>query len=228
MISTKDITSGGGSIPKMIQPGNRVLKINKVYLESVPWNSEAFNLKLECEGPDLGSDFEGFFLDRDNESLGRHNGQVGTIRSHQYAYEDKTLDSGVQISRDLEIVKFLKNLCSALGCDDWLAAQDNKHETIQSLIEQFNEDRPFDDIFLSMCVCGKEYQNKEGYTNYDLFLPKFTKNGIPFESEEVEAGVSRVYKFDEAKHIIKLKSKDVDGFSSDGKVSSGGSEFELS
>lgn len=227
MISTKDV-GGTGSIPKLLQPGNRIVKINKVYLDKVPWSDTGYNLKLDCEGPDLGDNFEGFFIDKDNEELGRHKGQVGTIRSSQWLYEDKTVGD-FDIKRDLEIVKFIKNLCDALDESDWLNSQDNKHETIESLVEQFNADKPFEGKFLNMCICGKEYENKDGYTNYDLFLPKFAKTGLPFESEDVEVGLSRVYKFDESKHIIKKKTKEVEGFSSDDKAGSGAQTgFELS
>jgi hypothetical protein len=232
-ISTKDIpTSGGtGSIPKVIEPGNKVVKVNKVYLDRAPWSETGYNLMFDCESPELGPAFEGFWRDKSDESKGRHAGQVGRIRSSRWLYEDKTIQSGgedIEISRDLEIIKFLKHFCEATGCSDWFNKADGQHDTIEQFIEKFNLDMPFKDKFLNACVCGKQYENKEGYMNHDLFFPKFTRNGLPFESEEVEEHASRVYKFNEKDHIIPMKPKAVSGFQGGADPANGTDEkFEL-
>jgi len=221
MISTKDIPSGsGGGVSKTLQPGNTKLKINSIALEDWPFAEGAYQLKLDCEGVDLGEGFEGFFIDKDNESLGRHKGQVGRVRASQWAYQDKTIN-GSEIKRDLEIVKMLKYICEATGCLDWLEGQDGKHETIEGLVAQFNDDAPFAEKYLRVCVGGREYENKAGYTNYDLFFPKFTKAGIPFESADVDEMASRVLKYNEADHIVKKKKdKEVESFSADASAPS--------
>lgn len=227
MISTKDIPGGGKALSKTLQPGNKVIKINSIYLEKYAFSQDAYHLMLDCEGPDLGENFEGFFIDKDNESLGRHKGQVSRVRASEYAYEDKVLPSGIEIKRDLEIVKMLKNICVATDCLSWFEAEDGKHETIESLVSKMNEDAPFRDAFMSTCLAGKEYENKQGYTNFDLFFPRFTKNGIPFENVEVEEGLSRVYKFNEKDHIRPKKTlKEVKGFEAPA-MQTGSSDFEL-
>ena len=215
MISTKDIPTGGGKTPKTLQPGNTSITINSIYLDSVPWDENQFNVMMDCEGVDLGADFEGFFIDKDNEGLGRHKGQVGRVRSSQWTYEDKEIPGGIQIVRDVEITKFLKNLAVATDCVAWLEAEDGKHETIQSLIEKMNEDAPFDGKSLNVCLGGREYENKGGYMNYDLFFPKFAKQGVPFESQDANTG--RVYTFSDSDHISRKKVKEVEGFSAEGK-----------
>jgi hypothetical protein len=231
MISTKDTRPAG--ISKFLLPGNRIIKINNIYFDRKPWDSKltgtaAYDIKLDCEGPDLGEDFEGLFIDKNNESLGRHKGQIGTIRASSYVFEDKELSTGDRIDRDATVVRFLKNLCEALNITEWIDAQDNKHETIEDLMLAFNEEKPFKDKFLSTCIAGKEYTNKSGYINYDLFFPKFTKGGVPFESEDVETGLSRVYPYDESKYIIKEKVKEVSSFKAKQEASSeGGSNWEL-
>ena len=214
MISTKDIPTGGsGKAPKTLQPGNANIKINSIYLDKVPWNAEAYNVMMDCEGEGLGESFEGFFIDKNNESLGRHAGQVGRIRAGQWAFESKTLQSGVDINRDVEISKFLRNIAVATGCLEWLEAQDNKHETIESLVEAMNEDAPFEGKFISACLGGREYENKGGYTNYDLFLPKYTKTTVPFA--DAEGDTSKVAKFNDS-NIIKKKVKEVESFEAGG------------
>jgi hypothetical protein len=222
MISTTNIPSGGSKLQKTLQPGNCKIKINKVYLEDFPYGTDAYNLMLDCEGEDLGPDFEGFFVDKDDESLGRYAGQVGRVRASRWAYEDKNLPNNVVINRDIEITKFLKNICDATDCADWLIGEDGQHETIESLVNKFNEDAPYADKYLYACLAGKEYENKQGYVNYDLYFPKFTREGIPFEAED--AGSGRVYKYNETDHIIKRKVKEVDSFEANEQPSK---EFEV-
>jgi hypothetical protein len=205
MISTKDIpTGGGGKVSKTLQPGNTTIKVNAIYLEEFRFAEGAYNIMLDCEGVDMGETFEGFFIDKANTTLGRHKGQVGRVRASQWAYQDKDLGE-IKINRDIEIVKFLGKFCDAVGCTDWLEKEDGKHETVESLVKALSEAAPFADKFLKVCLCGKEYENKQGYTNFDLFFPKF-KDGVPFENEEVEENVSRVLTFDKASHIITKKA----------------------
>lgn len=213
-ISTKDIQTGGGALPKTLQPGNRVIKIDKIYLEEFPFKEGGYHIVMNTQGADLGADFEGFFIDKDNESLGRHKGQVGRVKASEWAFADAELEkSGTKIVRDDEILKFLKNLCEATGCEEWLIGVDNKFNTIEELIGAFNDEKPFADKFLNVCLSGREYMNKQNYIQHDLYFPKFTRNGIPFESESVDSAASRVYAFDPENHIKKLKkAKEVENF----------------
>ena len=165
------------------------------------------------EGPDLGSSFDGFSIDRNNASLGKHKGQVGTVKASQWAFADSTTKTGILIYRDQEILKFMKNLCVALDKVSWLSAQDDKHDTIESLINAFNKEAPFKDIKLNCCLAGKEYINKGGYPNFELFFPKFSKIGVPFENEK--ATPSKVFIFNNSEHIIKKKIDNVSSFGDD-------------
>jgi hypothetical protein len=213
MISTTNIgTEGGSSIPKTLSPGNVTFKINGVFLDSVPYKAGAYNLRLEVEGPDMGSDFEGFFIDKDDPSKGRYAGQVARVRFSEYPYSDGVTKKGDQISRDMEILKALTNLCKTLGCMSWMTAQDNKHETIESLVEKFNEDKPFAGNYIRACVAGREYQNKAGYTSYDLYLPKYSKQGPSYESASIDEAMSNVVEFNPEVHIKKNKATETKSF----------------
>jgi hypothetical protein len=206
-ISTKKIPQGGG-IPKTIQPGNTNAKINNVALEVYPYKTGALHVVLSLETPKPSEDYEGFYINKDKPALGRHEGQVGKVKAGEYAFSDGTTKGGVQISRDNEILKFLNQLCGALGIADWYREQDEKHDTIESLINAFNTDKPYEGIYLNWCIAGKEYKNKAGYTNYDLFLPKFSsKDGVPYESEAPTT--SKLLKYDPALHIKKKKPEEV-------------------
>lgn len=210
MLSTKNIKGTGASIPKTLQPGNQLCKINSVSLEDFKWKPGACHLILSMEGPDLGKDFDGFNINKDKPELGKHKGQVGNVKATQWAFADGETKSKIPVVRDEEIMKFMNNLCTALEIKPWLDAQDNKHETIESLIRKFNEDAPYKDVILNCCLAGKEYQNKGGYLNYELFLPKYSKTGVPFES--IKTKISKVQKFNEAEHIVKKKVETVGEF----------------
>lgn len=213
MIGTKNIKSGSGSISKIIEPGNRVIKVNRVYLDRAPWSDDGYNLMFDCEGPELGPDFQGFYIDKTDESKGRHKGQVGRIRASRWLYENKTLNSDIEINRDFEITKFLKHFAAATGCTKWMDDAHEKYETIEEFVEKFNSDKPFKNVYINACVCGKQYESKDGYVNNDLFFPKFSRNGLPFESADIETGLSQVYSFNEKDHIIPLaKPKEVQSF----------------
>lgn len=212
-ISTKNIDSGAGSaVPKTLSPGLQVVKINSISLETVPYKQDAYNLVLNVEGPDMGEDFEGFFLDKDNPTLGRYKGQVGKIRFTEYPYADGTTKTGIVIKRDSEILKAVGMLCKNLEIKEWLDAQDNLHETVEDLVKALDRDRPFANKFVRACVAGREYVNKQNYTNFDLYLPKWSKDGAAYELASVEEAVSKVVKFNPDVHIKKSRTETVSSF----------------
>lgn len=221
-LNTKDIKGGGeGGVPKTLQPGNHKCKVNAVHLEEFKFKPGAYHIVLNLEGPDMGKDFEGFFIDKNNERLGRHKGQVARVKASEWAYADGKTKTGVVIERDTELLKFLKNFSTALGCHEWLVDQDGKHDTIESLFKAFDKEKPFKDKEIEFCICGKEYTNKNGYTDYELFLPKYSKAGAPY-------GKSRVLLFNEAEHIKKKKADSVSEFGSDNGISGPASaDFQL-
>jgi len=215
MIST-NVPAAKTATPKTLQPGNTKITIRKIFLEEFPYSKAegiSYNLKLECVGEDLGESFVGFFIDKDKESLGRHKGQVGTIRATQWAFEDKIIAArDINISRDVEIVKFLTNLAAATGCQAWMKENDGVFGTIEEFVNAFNAEAPYKEVVLDVCLSGKEYENKGGYTNHDLFFPKFSKEGIPFADPESDQA-ARVLVFDATKHVIAKKpAKVVESF----------------
>lgn len=214
-LNTKDIKTG--ATPKLLQPGNTVCKINRLDLKPFTFKPNGYDLILSLEGPDLGSGFEGFLINKEDESQGRYKGQVGQVKAAEYAFADGETASGVPVSRDGEILKFMKKLCTALGILSWLDSQDNKHDTIESLIEAFNNEKPAAGKTTEYCIGGKEYLNKGGYMNYELFLVKSSKIGMAF-------GNSKVIQFNPAEHIRKKKVENVSEFGGPLEDSLGGVE----
>ena len=170
---------------------------------------------LHIEGEEMGEGFEGFLIDKDNPEAGRHKGQVGRVKTSEWAYADGETKTGVQISRDIEILKVIKNLCSAIGAMKWYDAQDEKHPTIESFIEAFNSDAPYKDKWLELCIAGKEYLSKQGYTNYDMYLPKYSKGMAPFIAD---GGEGHLMQFDPSVHIRKTEAKPVESFGEEGEA----------
>ena len=169
----------------------------------------AFHLILHVETPAIDG-FEGFMIDKDDESKGHYAGQIGRIKASQYAFADGTTKTGIKIQRDRSILMFLQNLCKSLNINEWFIAQDNKHDTIEEFVAAFNNEAPFKDIFFDACVAGKEYENKNGYTSYDMWFPKGAKDAYA-----ITAKGGKVLPYNEADHLKKMETKAVDSFGDD-------------
>ena len=234
MISTKNIggDSAGSGVPKTLQPGNTTAKMTGIKLEASRFDAGAYNIVISLEGEDMGEGFEGFWINKDDESLGRHKGQVGRVRLSEYAYQDGTTKTGIKVSRDYDILRAVQNLCKVTNSLAWFDKQDNQHDTIESLVEQFASDAPFKDTYVNWCLGGKEYQNKDGYTNYDLFVVRPGKGYYAYESVDTPAERSKLIKFNADLHIKKKRSESVSSFGTEGSgnvttSSSVSNDFEL-
>ena len=209
-LSTTDLGKEGGSgLPKTIAPGNHVLKINSVTLEDFKFIPNAYHLVINVETEPIDG-FEGFLIDKDNESLGRYAGQIGRIKASQYAFADGKTKTGIEVQRDRSILIFLQKLCKTLSINDWFVAQDSKHDTIEELVQAFNDEAPFKDKLFDACVAGKEYEGKSGYTNYDMWFPK---DGKGVYSIAPKGGSVLTYNEDE--HLRKMETKTVSSFGDD-------------
>ncbi len=211
-LSTKDLVNenGGGGMAKTIAPGNHTLKINSIVLEDFQFIDGAKHLILNVETEPIDG-FEGFLIDKDDESKGKYAGQIGRVKASQYAYADGQTKSGIKIQRDRSLMMFLANLSKATGIMKWFEEQDNKFNTIEDFVKNFSNNAPLKDKYLDFCVAGKEYENKSGYTAYDMWLPKAENNKYAYGEE----GSDRILKYDEAKHLKKLEVKPVDNFGDD-------------
>ena len=223
-IGTKDVGTGGSGIPKTISPGNHKLKLNSLVGEDFKFIPGGISIILNLETEPLEG-FEGFMLDKENPDAGHYKGQIGRVKSGQYAFADGVTKSGVQISRDNSILVFIKSLCTTLDIVNWFDAQDNKHNTIEEFITAFDKTAPYQDKYLDFCIAGKEYEGKTGYTNYDLFLPKSSRDGFAY----AKLGSGKQLLYSEALHLKKLEAKKVEAFGEDDfEVSTKvGSDFDL-
>ena len=84
------------------------------------------------------------------------------------------------------------------------------------------KEKPFKDEFFRFCIGGKEYTNRGGYKAHELFLPKYSKVGVPVERDDVQT--SKLIKYNPAEHIKRKKEEKVEGFGGEAKP---GNDFEL-
>ena len=225
MLNTKDMSAGSGRTKPVLDPGNHVVKINSITLDQTPYDADSYNIHLHIETEPVGGDFEGFFRDYNNQSLGRYEGQIGRVRISPFPFKDTTLPSGREISRDQEILKHMITLAETLDMRDGLDSIEA--ETIEQFMTECNNLMSGSKL-INMCIGGREWENKEGYVNNDLFLPRISKDGIAMEAVDKEN--SRLLKFDRAVHVKALVKKDAPSgadtlpFKAD---SGSGTDFEL-
>lgn len=220
MLSTQNITEATGSLAKTLSPGKQQVKLNSITVSPLPYDQEAYNVYLNVEGPDLGADFEGFFIDKDNESKGRFKGQVSRVRLYPFPYKNGETKKGVPVDRDQSILRGLVHLATALDKRpqlDTIQANNilefvDKASTVLSTGE-----------LLNVVLASKQYMKGE-YVQNDLFIP-MSKNGkVGYELASTPADKSKLMDFDEAVHIIKPKvSTPVESFGS----TSTDSDFEF-
>jgi hypothetical protein len=210
-LSTKDVKTGGGGLPKTIAPGAHTLKINGIELKQFPFMvaDEAYYLMISVETKPIDG-FDGFFIDKDNESLGRYAGQIGQIKTNRFYYKDGETKSGIPVSRDMEVLKQLKNLCIASNAMEWFDAVDGKYDTIEEFVDAFNAEKPYEGKLYNFCVAGKEYERNNGYTGFDLFLPKLSRGTVAFQAET--AKVNKVIPYNEDEMLQKLAPKEIEDF----------------
>jgi len=228
MLNTKDMQVGSGKARPIMGPGNRELKINRITYEKTPYDSEAHNVMLHVEGRPEGDDFEGFLKDKDNESSGRYEGQVGRVRVSPFPFKDTTLPSGREINKDQEILKSMIFLGEVLGMRNELDSIEAN--TIEDFMAHCNNLFTMDETgskWFNACLASREWESKEGYINNDLYIPRMSKDGVGMENFEVEN--SRLLTFDPAVHVrsIVKKNNADQNFEPKTNGSTSGSDFVL-
>jgi len=228
MISTQNImttSNSGGGAKKVITPGEWTVKINSVELFQAPYDQDTYFLVMNVEGPDMGPEFDGFYIDKDNPSLGKYKGQIGRVKTSYFGFKDGTLPSGEKIFRDQQILRTVYSLCTTAGKAKWLEEVDNKYGTMDAFVAGFSQ--MIKGTWMKMVIGGKEY-DRNGYTNYDLHLVKNTKTHYNIAAADSDG--SNLIKFNPDEHIRKAKVETVSSFGDDDpfKPSPNGSTgFEL-
>jgi len=204
MLSTSGMSAGSGKEKPVIEPGNQVVKINSVTFDQTPYDADAYNITLNIESKPIDGEFQGFLVDQNNPNGPRYQGQVGRVRFSPYAYKDTTLANGNEISRDTEVMKAMIFLSEALGKRaelDKISAN-----TIEEFMTACNSLFSGSE-YVNMCLGSREWENKDGYINNDLFLPKLSKAGVPIEALGTEPSRLLTYDSNNNNHLRKVVKK---------------------
>jgi len=228
-IGTKAVKVGGGALPKTFMPGNHTCKINNIRLDRPAFakdGEDMYYLVLDLETESLGESFEGFFIDKDDESKGRYLGQTGRIKTSQWPYKDSEWQGKTWSMVD-EIIKFLKSICITMD-SDWMDKADGKFDTIEQMVEAFNKQAPFKDTFFSWCIGGQQVPGDDGYPKYFMHLPKFSRGSKLFTSVDDDADL---LEYDKALHLqvkgeapVTVKNFGTDDEDGDGPLFEGADE----
>lgn len=200
-LSTKNIKTES-KLSKTLNPGNITARIYDIQL--VPgYNANSYHLVLFIESAPIGGDFEGFYIDKDDQSKGRFQGQIGRVKYSQYAFEDKTLPSGIEINRDQNILRALAAIAKSLGLNNQLDSI--SADTIEDFVAKAKDILTDSEAgYLYMCLGGRAYTDKNGYTKYDLHLAKAKNKKYAFADID---NADNVVEFDDAEHLVAEKKK---------------------
>lgn len=209
-IDTTPAENSGTSINRSLSPGNEYCKINRIWMEKSRFvdnktGAEQWLLIMNLEGPAQHEGFEGFFIDQNNQALGRCKGQSANVKTRMFSYGDFTDKEGTLIPRDRNLLIDLKLLCEALNILPWFnSAPQQTHNTVEDLVAAMNREQPFKDIWMHYCLAGKGFKNKAGFDAWELYLPLPGALGKPYHKD-----VTKVQKFFELEHTKKSVPKAV-------------------
>lgn len=209
MFSSKeaDKKMGAATTPKVIQPGIVIARVLDIILDVPPYDASAFNVVLQLETQPIGEGFEGLPISKDSPELGNYQGQVARVQTQQYSYSDYTNKDGNTTLKEDMIFRWIWNFAKEIGVADTLKEKDIQGTTIE---EYVNNAKPYlvsKDRWFHFCIAGSEYENKNGYTQYRLFLPKQegAKKGYQLYVEGQEPSASKFIAYNEAQHIKRKK-----------------------
>lgn len=211
MLNTKSIetTAASSKVAPVVRPGNHVMRINRIYLEEprYPTVDKEYFLMLDLETEPVNDpEFKGW-----TDPSGKpYAGQIGRVKFGYYSYKNATLESGVKIDMVEKILQALAIIAQNLDARDVLDSVEEP--TLETFVNSASA-ALCPTAFLQFCIGGKEYENKEGYTNYDLFLPKPQRGSYPFGPLESD----KIITFDSNNHIVtgKKQAKEINSFSPD-------------
>lgn len=195
--------NAGSYVSKIIQPGTQTCRITSISLDSPPYDKSSYFVNVTLEGREVGGEFVGVAIDKNNPSLGNYLGQVGTVKSGRYPFKDYEW-KGKTISRDEQIFRWINNLAKGIGVLDKMNADNLEANTIEEYVAKATRYLINPENWCEFTIAGQEYFN-EGYdnANYRLFFPKSEGKNLPYSVD----GTTNFVSFDAAKHIIKKSTE---------------------
>ena len=202
----EEILKSTSNLSKTLLPGSEVCTITKISFKKNDWNNmDGYDIILSLEGKDLTDQgFVGFFIDKEDESLGRVKGAVGNVKMSQYSFATKeypatNVKAAQVVERDTTILTELGKLAKICGKYDELF--EGEVENIEMFIAKAGEVLVGGKVNLT--IGGREYLDKNNYIKYELFIVRSEKGAYAMETPGVNP--SKLVVFNAAKHIIAKK-----------------------
>lgn len=222
--TTKSAKSEGGTWNKKLEPGNHKVKIVGVKYNpvNIKGYENAVNLIYVLESEPVGGDFQGFQIDKDDPSKGDHEGRVSWVKANPFPFYTGRTKNGKPRDTVSSVLASIKGMCLSLGCMDWWKSVDGKYETVEDFVKAFNDDAPYEDKWLYVCIQGTQYKKRDSnYLEWDLSFPYGIDGRYPYSS--ADGDLSKVVEFDSDVHAIKLPSQETN----DNSDSDSGSDFDI-
>ena len=189
---------------KIMNPGQHLAKIIDIKLSVPSYDMSAYTMTLMIEGPELGGEFVGLAIDKNDPSKGNYKGSIGFVQAGQYTFKDYEYQ-GRLIGRDEQMFRWLNNLCKQMGVLDKMTTDKVDADTIEEYVEACKKYLINDKLWGTFIVGGKEYF-KDGYErpSYYLFFPKADNKKYAYSAilDEKNQPVG-LLTYNPDKHIIK-------------------------
>ncbi len=202
----EEVSKLTSNFSKTLTPRSEVCTINGVSFRKNDYkNQDGYDVSLILEGADITEQgFEGFFIDKDNPSLGRHKGPVGNVALSQWSFASKVWPAKngkpeQVVDRDSDIIAELGKVARLVNKID--ALFEGEEEDIEAVMNKASE--VFKGTKINVLIAGQKYE-KNGFLKYNLFVPKAEKGFYNMEAPNTVP--SKLQPFDPAKHIIEKKA----------------------
>jgi hypothetical protein len=207
---TKSNSSGVSIKMKNLPYGKQKCKVNKIEVKTEDTTKgKITRLNLYLESEPVGDGFEGFYIDNDDHSKGRHLGRTGKVASNPYGgYKDRSYKDKKYSAID-DVVDFIHQLCLA-GGSNWVHEVDGKFKNFEAFIAGFNKELPIKDVYLTYTLGAQAKLNeKTNYVDYFLNIVKSEKGFVSFANED---NLDKLTEFDKTLHIYDPNNVVVEGF----------------
>jgi hypothetical protein len=195
-------------VPKNIQPGVNKCKILRISVkEKTHYKTKQACLQLTfvMEGERPNAEFEGFYIDKNNPKLGRHDGPTGYVNASPFDFEDNKVEdkvNGGYVAKEMLLARFLQRVCQTLNGSDWVAQNMGVHKTFEDFIDAFNKNNPVKDVYGYFVIQGEKHLKDNGYAEYKWLAITFAdKADRALGLSAFSTDATKLIAFNPAKHV---------------------------
>lgn len=195
-------------VPKNLEPGVHKCKVLGIEAYEKQYQNDKeprLILRLKLEGERPNAEFEGFYIDKDNPKLGRHDGPSSVVNADPFDFKDNKVEdknNGGYIAKEILCARWLQRLCQELNGSNWVQENMGVHKTFNDFIAAFNKDNPVKDVYAYFVIGGTKYIKDNGYAAYKYLKIQYADKGdrsIGLKPYSTDA--SKLIAFNPSKHI---------------------------